>query len=86
MRNGARTKVPLETAPLPRARGKLGGMQNVSCTIQEIKHPIWHCGFAYEQIIQWDAPVNFVSHPGTSLAQLNVVSHPAIAHAQLNVL
>ena len=50
------------------------------------KHPIWHYGLAYEQIIQWDAPVNFVSHPATILARLNVVSHPATAHAQLNVL
>ena len=50
------------------------------------KRPIWHYGLAYEQIIQWDAPFNFVSHPATSLARLNVVSHPATAHAQLNVL
>ena len=35
--------------------------------------------------IQWDAPVNSVSHPATDLAQLNVVSHPATALAQLNV-
>ena len=45
-----------------------------------------HYGLAYEQIIQWDAPVNFVSHPATSLARLYVVSHPATTHAQLNVL
>ena len=50
------------------------------------KHPIWHYGLAYEQIIQCDAPFNFVSHPATSLARLNVVSHPATAHAQLNDL
>ena len=36
--------------------------------------------------IQWDAPVNLVSHPATDLARLNVVSHPVIALAQLNVL
>ena len=39
-----------------------------------------------ETNIQWDAPLNFVSHPTTDLARLNVVSHPATVHAQLNVL
>ena len=36
--------------------------------------------------IQWDVPVNLVSHTATDLAQLNVVFHPATALAQLNVL
>ena len=39
-----------------------------------------------ETNIQWDAPLNLVSHPTTDLARLNVVSHPATVHAQLNVL
>ena len=72
MRNRVRAKIPLETAPY------------VKCKLY--KPQIWHYGLAYEQIIQWDAPFNFVSHPATSLARLNVVSHPATAHAQLNVL
>ena len=50
------------------------------------KHSIQHYGLAYEQIIQWDAPVNFVSHPATGLARLNVVSHPATGLARLNVV
>ena len=66
------------------AKGAKEVRRYVKCKLY--KHPIWHYGLAYEQIIQWDAPFNFVSHPATSLARLNVVSPPATAHAQLNVL
>ena len=50
------------------AKGAREVRRYVKCKLY--KHPIRHYGLAYEQIIQWDAPFNFVSHQLLALLDL----------------